>query len=1554
MKRLVLTATALLFAFAATPMALADEFDDAVKMFSANDGRTAAEKLPALKAFVEAHQNDQRVMPALLLLGRLAGEANDNDSMAWGAKIYGKLNAAQAEFDNAVKTFSANDGRTAAEKLPALKAFVEAHQNDQRVMPALLLLGRLAGEANDNDSMAWGAKIYGKLCSGTDKAAADATKSASSPAAVAATVATAAPKPASSPAVATAAAPVAASPAPVAAATTDKLPPVRLYTVEDADAAMKKSGNTMMRKRQKRSFPLVGPVAEDGFFDNLTSRSAVAHVRELIREIVGPLEGEDARLFEAKWNAVMDFPATNIVEWLKKAAPIASEIVRIKNFINENTSELVAVYDEANIARTFGSFEAAEQMMGDVEDMAASLMAAKDRMAELLAKLEALGEMPDPVEEKKTAAERRRTAEKTVKDVFGSVVNTKIGGWYKAVGKMLSGKPVTVGKNGKPVGEEPRWKIEAPAWERIYIRPLFKYADTGIVVVYVNRYEGTSPDMNLVRALEGKDGSLTIFDAGRRTTLSLYKDASGNEFLSMKTLEKVLGLNATTTLFTHEGGEDLKMLPGSKDDNVVDIAVFDSKNPEKAKSKEMAKAFGKIYADNLKEDMEAFQKVLDKELKGNVLGDMPYAKDVYYVLSGMAHSAADVVKELKNGSADYPDVIVTDGHYKDVISKLGNANTMRPRGNRQLIVQKAMFRCDVKMVDQIFFSCYGKRTPLDSGSAEMHVKWTPPSLVFRAPDNKFSMTFWSKIGISPPKHAKIVPRIEIACQSGQPGIKAFTKVVGAGEAKEKATCEAVGMGWADPELTVKFSLTSCMGGDNELGDQATLAVRCKYKRMVMTEDEAAQLAEDMAKKYGDAMRKEWSSQEFGEVAKQVDDYVAELKASEDATETEVENQARQKERLEFHNENIKFIDGTISRLKKELDNEKDASRRSAIAWQITCEESNKIYEQDRINAEKTGEFRASRTPFDTMCQMQVFESAMREVECDKVLRREQERLDVFLRNGSQYKLDEDQKRRVYELADKIDLSDPLKAAIEYRKISNNLLKSDVNATKGRVAMLDDEILKYEDLLVRAQRVKTGCDIALALGGIAISGGVAAGELVPAMATKFEVLKYTYAMGCGYAESGPLGILKGAVCTYEDWVDIIWSGIDGYIEGKKALKKGEDVSPWAEALKGAGWSFFMNKGLPKIMEKVNWRKQITFGKSKASAPEIKVDTPDVKAYKAEVDKARGDISAYVQAKNKINTMSEVDLASGKITDAQIQKLRMDVVKAAAKINANPTAKAILKYEQGYAKIGKDFNLELDRVHSAVKSEYYKDMKAKGFSDETINMIRNASSGKSVGMDADWGLDETKGMKITRDGKPVSVYDYMVEGQKSWNAKYQAVTGQRADLSWENITTHAHPEAYRNMEILKANGSDAKMRDLLRRTSLADAQQIADVTRFKADDMLNKTDFPRLVYVREAARGSAKDLGNKFLPALDAKINPLARLERMAGKHGKGLTQAQAHELNRLRAAREYYGRVHKVFDEIGKGKIPPEQWDMKIDEITGGIGISDTLGNLGDLFKSLVF
>ena len=204
-----------------------------------------------------------------------------------------------------------------------------------------------------------------------------------------------------------------------APAATSGLPPIRLYTVAEADEAQKRLDRPL-RPRRKRALPLALPVAEDGFFDNLTSRSAIINVRETIRDLVGPLEGEEENVFNRKWDAVIEYPAPNIVEWLKKVAPIASEMVRIKAFVDANVIEWSDVSDEANLARTFGAFEEAENLMAEANDIADAPDAAKARMAELQAKLEALGEMPDPIEEKAAARKRHKEAIATVKKAFGN------------------------------------------------------------------------------------------------------------------------------------------------------------------------------------------------------------------------------------------------------------------------------------------------------------------------------------------------------------------------------------------------------------------------------------------------------------------------------------------------------------------------------------------------------------------------------------------------------------------------------------------------------------------------------------------------------------------------------------------------------------------------------------------------------------------------------------------------------------------------------------------------------------------------------------------------------------------------------------------------------------------------------------------------------------------------------------------------------------------------------------------------------------------------------
>jgi hypothetical protein len=117
-------------------------------------------------------------------------------------------------------------------------------------------------------------------------------------------------------------------------------------------------------------------------------------------------------------------------------------------------------------------------------------------------------------------------------------------------------------------------------------------------------------------------------------------------------------------------------------------------------------------------------------------------------------------------------------------------------------------------------------------------------------------------------------------------------------------------------------------------------------------------------------------------------------------------------------------------------------------------------------------------------------------------------------------------------------------------------------------------------------------------------------------------------------------------------------------------------------------------------------------------------------------------------------------------------------------------------------------------------------------------------------------------------------------------------------------------------------------------------------FKAGEMLKDPNLSRLARVREACRGTAKDLDGKFLPFINAKLNQLKKISPAK------LTPADQHNIKRLESALERFTKVKNSFDAIGKADIPPGQWDDAINLSTGGKGIMDTILDLSDLTQSL--
>ena len=726
-----------------------------------------------------------------------------------------------------------------------------------------------------------------------------------------------------------------------------------------------------------------------------------------------------------------------------------------------------------------------------------------------------------------------------------------------------------------------------------------------------------------------------------------------------------------------------------------------------------------------------------------------------------------------------------------------------------------------------------------------------------------------------------------------------------------------------PDVAVRLDFPDAAGEKIDKDDFSRPAVRFHYKLETLKGRQLAEREKEVAAKF---------AQNGGEEKK------------EPETEEEAEAEAKQ-ERIAFHKENIRFLQRTISGLKKELEGEKDPGRRSSLEYAIMLEESNIVYENDRIRAEQTGEFTASRTPFDDFCKVQFLQNIQKEIQEIQALERAKKRVSFLVD-----KMPPGERETALALESRLD-SESAEDLAQWRKLGDAMEKKYTGRLTYDQGMAESEVADREEALRRVEVLKKGCDYLMIMGG---------GELPQAISTIYSLS--TSVLEESSLEDGLWAGLKTAVTSWSKTIDYVWTAYEGYDSG--------GLAGMAQAV---GMNYVMGEIVPSLVEKAKgveiklpWKKQ---PKAKTGAARNKNIFADLNAMEFEMGKAKQEVDAFVDAYQKYETAK----ASGAPKE-QLAKMEAALVKPIAMINENPTAKALMKYTEvggrgpEFSKaMQAGFDSRLQDIHAKVIERFNALQHEKGYNRQQVVPIRNETSKGTVGMDADFGLVEQPSIRVLDDGtlapnmwmrqnyERTTKQKWMVDAQASWNKAYAEVTGgYSARKSWENITTSGHPEAYRDMSILKADPKKGNMAEIMEGISLSNAQQIMDVTRFKSDEMLSTKDFPRLVGLRESCRGTAKDMNTKLLPALDARIKPLKELEAKLTKSGQALWPDSARELQRLTAARDHYKKVCDSFDKIGKGKIPPKDWDDEVYTATGGMGIGDCLNDMSDLFRSLFF
>lgn len=632
-----------------------------------------------------------------------------------------------------------------------------------------------------------------------------------------------------------------------------------------------------------------------------------------------------------------------------------------------------------------------------------------------------------------------------------------------------------------------------------------------------------------------------------------------------------------------------------------------------------------------------------------------------------------------------------------------------------------------------------------------------------------------------------------------------------------------------------------------------------------------------------------------------------------ASEAEQAEQAAKVERMEFHKQNMLIIQRNLDRDREELAKETDPDRRAQLEFRVVTALSDLQSEKDLVASIETGELVRTRTPFDDYAHAGFIAN----------IRESQQKMEHFQRSSDAlFKLagmlpgEEGSQARAFverQLSPEVRLNMD-QAAV--KRIAEALGKKVEGHYLGQQAKSDEEAAYASLGLEAAQNIKSAADSSMMV--LSLFGG--------------RYVDAAYQAATGYIEGGPEEAVLRTASMFGPTAGAAAEAMRGYREGgvEGALKRG-------------AISFATSKGIEYGMGKVLGRGKNVDG---PDAPPVKKgpDAPDAPAAKS-APAGQQNLSAlpssadqraleqFRQARKQGESLAEdFRQAQKRLADAgaagapaeEIMRLQAEVREKVAQVNGSPHAKNFLKYK-GDAGSQKAFNAHLRAVHADVEAKFQANMQAKGWNQQPLKEFRNAASSGSVGMDFDIGLDAQMARSIARDGKPGKINEWQQDAQKAWNDAYKASTGHSAEQAWETITTHAHPESYKDMAWLAKDKSGV---------SKVWGQQAADVTRYKSWHMMNDASLDKMTRLQEISRGAAKDMQTKLGPILD-KVKPT----------GKSLEAFQK--------SREHWDKVRQILTDFGENTIDPITANRRIRELTGGKSIPDVIEDMTYLLEGAV-
>ncbi len=642
-----------------------------------------------------------------------------------------------------------------------------------------------------------------------------------------------------------------------------------------------------------------------------------------------------------------------------------------------------------------------------------------------------------------------------------------------------------------------------------------------------------------------------------------------------------------------------------------------------------------------------------------------------------------------------------------------------------------------------------------------------------------------------------------------------------------------------------------------------------------------------------------------------------------------EDKAAVEQSVAFHQSMIELLNRNLQKEQDELNQEKDPERRKQLAFRAIQLQSDLQAEQDLIASYQTGQIVHTRSAFDEFAHDQFIYN----------IREEAARMDAT--------------RRIAAVVEEQIEQAPAEARASLRKKARGILDAktiasgDVEKAAKLAQSLGTMVQGYkegqaaseEERAIDKAEMQFYFNSAVMVAGVGVIGlGSAAlaatyGETAAATIWGPHIIGGIYGGAHGLMAGGPAEGAKQAIAWSSPFGFMATSFADGFVQAGENPKAGWEEALWAGA-KQAGTGYLLGKAMQ-------------FGAGLTAKGTLSLVGEDSLLFKPLVAPRPNVTQAFAAAKMQqdvgdalslINSFKGKQAALAKLRaqlpagSSQLAAAEKELTQLAASLNSSYHCKLLLKYH-AHPSVRREFSSLVDKSYEESTPEMLRILKSQGYdvSNLRFKSFRNSSSAGSSSMDLDLALQETPGMVILKNGKPVTVGEFQGDAQKALNQAYHKVTGFSATRSEVNLTTSVHSESYATKALLRKNVNFSQL-------TPEEVASIGKVLGVKLDKIQGDPVLSQIAKMQAQCRESAKEIENMLLKDLKQKLT-----KAPAGSREAQQTQA---DIN-------YWTEMLNNFKQISMQETNPYtilQLDRAIRAQTGGKGAQEVSRDLTRAFS----